>query len=167
MTGRGQGRAEGRTQWAGEAGARRLFECVRDARPEGDDLASRLEAALRSALEMLAADPELAHLLIVDPCLGADQAALDAQGEWIERFGKLLEAAAASDLRASREPSFLAPFLIGGVRFQIARLVLKDEAADLPLLLPSLLEGLLSYYFEPGEPRRLAHFGRSGDPPRR
>jgi hypothetical protein len=42
------------------------------------------------------------------------------------------------------------------VRFQIARLVLNGETSDLPRLLPSLLEGLLSYYFEPGESPRLA-----------
>jgi hypothetical protein len=147
---------ESRTRWSGEAGARRLLADVRDAGSEGHDLPSRLEAALRTALGMLAADPELARLLTVDPYLGADQVALDAQREWIGRLGKLLDAAAASDPRASRETSFLAPFLIGGVRFQIARLVLNGEASDLSRLLPSLLEGLLSYYFEPGEPRRLA-----------
>jgi hypothetical protein len=145
------------SQWAGEPGARRLFACMRDARIEGDDFPSRLEAALRSALEMLAANPDLARLLTVDPHLGADQVALDAQRRWIRRFATLLDAAAASDPRASRESSFLARFLIGGVRFQIARLVLKGEASELSRLLPSLLEGLLSFYFAPGEPRRLAH----------
>jgi hypothetical protein len=129
---------------------------VRDSRPEGHDLPSRLEAGLRTALEMLAADPGLARRLIVDPYLGVDHVALDAQREWIGRLGRLLDVAATSDPRASREPSFLAPFLIGGVRFRIARLVLNGEAPELCRLLPSLLEGLLSYYFEPGEPRRLA-----------
>jgi hypothetical protein len=109
------------------------------------------------ALEMLAAEPDLARLLTVDPYLDGEEGALDALQEWIGRLGKLLDAAAASDPRASREPAFLAPFLIGGVRFQIARLVLNGEASDLSRLLPSLLESLLSYYFEPGESRHLAH----------
>jgi hypothetical protein len=129
---------------------------VRHARPARDDLPGRLEAGLRIALEMLAADPELARLLTVDPYLDADPTALDAQREWMARFGKLLDGAAASDSRASSETSFLAAFLVGGVRFQIARLVLNGEASDLSRLLPSLLEGVLSHYFEPGESRRLA-----------
>jgi hypothetical protein len=136
---------------------------VRDARSDSRELPTRLEAALRTALAMFSADPEFARRLTVDSHLGADQAALDAQREWMGRFGKLLDAAAASDPRASREPSFLAPFLIGGVRFQIARHLSNGEASDLSRLLPSFLEGLLSYYFEPGEPRRLAEAALAAD----
>jgi hypothetical protein len=149
--------ADPRSTWAGEAGAERLFAEVRAAcAGGGEDLPSRLESGLRAALELLAARPELAYLLTVDPYLGAEEGALDALRGWFARFGDLLEEAAGADPRASTEPSFLAPFLIGGVRFQIARLVLKHEAADLARLLPTLLEGLLAYYFEPGEPRPLA-----------
>jgi hypothetical protein len=139
----------------GEAEPRRLFFCVRDAGREGDDFPSRLGLGLGAVLEMLAANPELARLLTVDPYLGEDQVALDAQREWIDRPGRLMDAA-ASDSRASRESAFLARFLVGGVRFQIARLVLNGEASDLSRLLPTLLESLLSYYFEPTESRRLA-----------
>jgi hypothetical protein len=155
MTKEERRRPEVRPSWSGEAGARRLFVRVRDAGLEGDDLPSRLELGLRAALEMLAANPDLARLLTVDPYLGGDQAALDAQREWIDRLGKLMNAAAASDPRASRESDFLARFLVGGVRFQIARRVLNGEASDLSRLLPSLLTTLLSYYFEPTESRRL------------
>jgi hypothetical protein len=151
MTDPEQGRHGSRPRWSGDAGARILFMRVRQARPARDDLPSRLEAGLRAALEVLAADPELARLLTVAPYLDVDPVALDAQREWIGRLGKLLDAAAASDPGASRESSFLAPFLIGGVRFQIGRLVLNGEADDLPRLLPSLLKGLLAYYFKPGE----------------
>jgi hypothetical protein len=143
--------------WAGEPEARRLFTSVRSACGQGTDLPARLEAGLRAALEMLGVEPALAYLLTVDPYLGAQaDAALDAQREWIARFGVLLRDAAADDPRTSREPAFLAPFLIGGVRFQIARKVMKGEGSDLLALLPGTLEALLAYYFEPGEPRCLA-----------
>jgi hypothetical protein len=142
--------------WAGEGGAERLLTAVREACSAGADLPARLEAGLRAALELLSAEPGLAYVLTVDPYLGGEEDALDIQREWIARFGDLLRDAASSDPRASQEPCFLAPFLIGGVRFRIARLVLNGEAADLPRLLPGLLEGLLAYYFEPGEPRALA-----------
>jgi hypothetical protein len=146
-----------RTPWPGDTGAERLLTRVREACAGGTDLPTRLEAALRVALETLASDPDLARLLTVDPYLDDEHGALDALRGWIGRFGELLRRAAEEDPRASPvEPAFLAPFLIGGVRFQIARLVLNGEASDLPRLLPSLLEGLLSYYFEPGEPRHLA-----------
>jgi hypothetical protein len=145
-----------RPPWSGDAGAGRLFGAVRNACAQTRGLPACLEAGLRAALEMLAADTELSHLLAVDPYLGAEEDALDAQQEWIARFGELLREAAAADPRASDHPPFVHPFLIGGVRFQIARLVLKGEGSDLARLLPGTLEALLAYYFEPGEPRHLA-----------
>ncbi len=143
--------------WSGEAGARRLFALVRDACAGGEDLPARLESGLRAALGLLAAEPELASQLTVDAYLYADDTALDAQRVWLGRFGTLLREAAAADPRASAvEVSFLAPFLIGGVRFQVGRMVIAGEASDLLRLLPGTLEALLAYYFEPGEPRLLA-----------
>jgi hypothetical protein len=151
---------EHRAQWSGDEDARQLFELVRRACAGAGDLPTRLEVGLRVAFDALAADPELAHRLTAEPYLGEDEGALDAQREWIERFGELLRDAAAGDPRASSAPPFLAPFLIGGVRFQIGRLAINREVSDLPRLLPSTLDALLAYYFEPGEPRPLARAGR-------
>jgi hypothetical protein len=143
--------------WSGDAGARRLFLVVRGACGGGDDLPTRLEAGLWAALGMLAAEPELAYELTVAPYLGADEVALDGVREWLGRFGGLLREAVASDPRTTpTDLRFLAAFVVGGVRFQIARLVIAGEAEDLLRLLPGILEALLAYYFEPGEPRRLA-----------
>jgi hypothetical protein len=69
------------------------------------------------ALALLAAEPELAYRLTVEPYLGKEDAALATHRDWVERFAGLMDAAAADDPRASRESPFLAPFLIGGVRF--------------------------------------------------
>jgi hypothetical protein len=149
--------------WAGDPAADRLFSVVRDACVPERDLPARLAAGLRAALGMLAAEPDLAYELTVAPWLESDDGALDAQRDWMTRFGDLLLDAAADDPRTtpSRLP-FLATFLIGGVRFQIGRLVLNGEATDLLRILPGTLEALLAYYFEPGEPRALAAAALAG-----
>jgi hypothetical protein len=147
---------EPRSHWQGEDGARRLLVEVRAACAGCEGLPARLEAALRAALGLLASEPDLARLLTVDPYLGEDRVAFDAHRRWVGRLGDMLRAAAAEDPRASRGSDFLAAFLIGGVRFQVARLVLNGECAELLRLLPGTLEALLAYYFEPGEPPRLA-----------
>jgi hypothetical protein len=152
-----------RPSWPGDVGAWRLLIRVEGACKGCDGLPARLEAGLRAALEMLAAEPELAYELTVAPWLESDDGILDAQRAWMARFGDLL-GDAVSDDPATTTPCIpsLASFLIGGVRFQIGRLVLKKEASDLPRLLPSLLEGVLAYYFEPGESPALARRQRSG-----
>ena len=151
--------------WPGDAGARRLLAHVvaACAAREPDDFPARLEAGLRAALESFAAEPELAAELTLDPLMGDDENALDALRVWLARFGELLSDAVDDDPRTTTSRlSFLAAFLVGGVRFQIARLVLKGEVAELPRLLPGLLETLLAFYFEPGEPRRLAQAALAG-----
>jgi hypothetical protein len=60
------------------------------------------------------------------------------------------------------ESSFLAHFLIGGVRHEIGRRIRDGQPSELPGLLPGMLEGLLAFYFEPGEPRRLAQAALAG-----
>lgn len=146
-----------RSPWSGDTGARRLLIHVEEACKGCQGLPARLEAGLRATLELLASEPELAYELTVAPWLESDDGALDAQRAWMARFGELLGDAVADDPAATTSciPS-LASFVIGGVRFQIARKVLNKEASDLLLLLPSLLEGVLAYYFEIGEPRYLA-----------
>jgi hypothetical protein len=151
-----------RPPWSGDAGAARLFAHVRAACQGGEDLPARLESGLRSAFGMLAADPQLAYELTVAPYLGAEAAALDGLREWLARFGCLMNDAAAEDPRARKESTFIAPYLIGGVRLQIARLVLNGEGAELLRLLPGNLEGLRNSYLGPDGCGRLAPFGRDG-----
>jgi hypothetical protein len=150
--------------WSGDAGARRLFAQVRAAcAGRGEDLPNRLEAGLRAALGMLAAEPDLAYELTVAPYVGGDEAALDGLREWLGRLGGLLDEAAAGDPRTTTtELTYLAPFLVGGVRFQIARLVIAGETPDLLRLLPGTLEALLGYYLEPCGPRTPARAAVGG-----
>jgi hypothetical protein len=155
--------AERPTRWGGDAGARRLLAVVREACASAEDLPTGLAAGLRVTLDTFVAEPELAYELTVAPWLESDGRALDAQRVWMARFGDLLSDAVAGDPRiASSRLPFLAGYVIGDVRFQIGRLVLNHEAADLPRLLPGLLEGVLAYYFEPGEPRALTKAALAG-----
>lgn len=148
--------------WAGDPAAERLFSLVCAACAPESGLPAQLAAGLRAALSMLATEPETAWLLTVGPHVGSDLTELRAQDEWIGRFGELLRDAADGDPRTSRRSSFLAPYLVGGVRFQIARVVLADETSDLLRLLPGTLEALLAYWFEPGEPIVLARAALDG-----
>jgi hypothetical protein len=148
---------------SGDADARRLFDAVRGACADGDDLPARLEAGLRTALGMFASNPDLVRLLVVDGFLERGDGALDVSRRWVGRFGELLRQAAASDPRTSAvEPTFVATFLIGGIRYEIGRRVRDGGASELPGLLPDLLEALLAFYFEPGEPRQLAQAALAG-----
>ena len=144
--------SEGRRSGPEDAAVDRFLASVRDACEAEEGLPAALTAGLRVALGQLAADPRLADQLTVATC--ADP---DAEQRLLAAFGELLREAVAHDPRATPLPfDCLATFLVSGVRFRIAQMVVRDGAADLPRLLPSLLEGLLSYFFEPGEPRLLA-----------
>jgi hypothetical protein len=121
-----------------------------------------VESGLCSALGLLVADPDLAYQLTVAPYLGADEAALEGLREWLGRFGTLLSDAAADDPRATKDSSFIAPFLISGVRFQIARLVLNGEGGELLRLVPGNVEGLRNSYIGPDRHGRLTRADRDG-----
>lgn len=142
--------------WPGEAGAERLHDAVLAACADEADFPARLEAALRAALGMLASDPDLTYQLTVQPFLGGGEQDLAALQRWVERFGELLRGAAAGYPQSDSHPRLGEPFLIGGIRFQIARLTLSGEARELGRLLPSILEFLLDFYVEPPQAQALA-----------
>lgn len=150
--------------WPGEVGAECLQAAVLDACASRADFPGRLEAALRAALDLLASDPELAYQLTVQPCLGSREQDLKALQRWVGRFGELLREAAATYTAANSCPRFMEPFLIGGIRFQIARLTLSGEASELGRLLPSALEFLLAFYVEPPQVQALARAALDAQP---
>jgi hypothetical protein len=96
------------------------------------------------SFDTLSADPELARLLTAEAHLGTDEEALKAQRRWIGRFGGLLDAAASDPRATPVEAAFLAPFLIGGARYQIARFVVNGRGSQLPRLLSEIFEALLA-----------------------
>ena len=73
-----------------------------------------------------------------------------------------MRGAAAACPEAGSHPFFLEPFLIGGIRFQIARRVLDGEAGQLEQLLLDALQFLLANYLEPGEAGRIVRAVAAG-----
>ena len=128
-----------------ERAAQRLRDTIAAACDPRDAFADRVQAGLRVALALLAADPALARLLTVEPFLG-DGDPLPRYRHWQKRYGALLRRAAAESPEALTNPPFVEPALIGGIRSQIADLVLAGEDDRLEDLLPGFTEFLLAYY---------------------
>lgn len=93
-----------------------------------------MEAALGSALGLLAAEPDLAWALTIEPELG-DEVAIRRRQRWKQRYGALLRQAAEEDPEIPSRPPFLEPALVGGIRRLIAQQVLCGEAERLEELL--------------------------------
>ncbi len=128
-----------------ERGAQRLHDAITAVCDPHASFADRVQAALRAALALLAADPDLARLLTVEPYLDDDDTFLRYQ-HWKKHYGALLRRAAAESPEASTNPPFVEPALIGGLRSQIAHRVLVGETNRLEDLLPGFTEFLLAYY---------------------
>jgi len=136
-----------------ERGAERVRAAIAVALEPDADFAEWVEAALRSALGLLAAEPSLAHLLVVRPFAG-DAEALACYERWQRRCAEALREAAAGDPDAYEHPSFFEPALVSDVCAQVAR-QLGADPARLEDLLPSLLELVRACYFGPERAARL------------
>jgi len=136
-----------------ERAAQRVRAAIVIALEPGAGFAARVEAALRAALGLLAADPALAHLLVVRPFAG-DAEALACYERWQRRCAEALREAAARDPSAYEHPSFFEPALVSDVCAQVAR-QLGADPARLEDLAPGLLELLRACYFGPERAVRL------------
>jgi len=139
------------------------FDAVRDhlealvvrAAAEEPNWPEQVVAAMRAALEFLAADPDLARLCLVEPVSATPKTAL--------RFREAILAcvpALARGRKEIREASFLPPStedsLLGGIISLTTRSILAGEASELPSLLPDLVEFTLSPYLGAEEAAKLA-----------
>jgi hypothetical protein len=137
-----------------ERGAERLLRFIEAGHDPEGGFPKQVEAALRATLALFAADPALARLLAVRP-YGAGDEAICRYQRGLKRYGALLRRAAASDPRASIQPDFVEPALVGGIAWQITRHLFAEGAESLEDLLPDLLEFVLAYYYEPVDAVRL------------
>jgi hypothetical protein len=131
-----------------ERGAERLFEAVTEACAGQEDFGEQVGSALGAALAFLSSEPALAHLLILDP-YRSDQELLESHRSWRDRYADLLRQSARSSPEACTHPRFVEPTLIGGIRWQIARSLVADEAGRLTELAPTLTRYVLCYYLPP------------------
>ena len=136
-----------------ERAAERVRAAIALALEPGAGFAERVEAALRSSLGLLAAEPALAHLLVVRPFAG-DVEALACYERWQRRCAEALREAAARDPNAYDHPPFFEPALVSDVCAQVARQLAADPRR-LEDLLPGLLVLVHACYFGPERAARL------------
>jgi hypothetical protein len=136
-----------------ERGAERLRAAIEVAVDPGADFPVKVESALRAALDLLAAEPGLAHLLVVRPFAGGVEA-LSCYEHWQRRAAEALRDAAARDPDAFEHPPFFEPALVSDVCAQVAR-QLGADPERLGALLADLLELVHACYFGPARATQL------------
>jgi AcrR family transcriptional regulator len=116
------------------------FQCYTRA-----DLADRVGSALGAGLELLAAEPVLTRLIVVEaPAAGGEIAA--HHHKWLDRYGRMLRFAAIGNADATPPKASVEPAIVGGIVSRIKQLVLASETKKLPGLCPELVQFALSFY---------------------
>jgi AcrR family transcriptional regulator len=135
---------------AHELGHERLFEILSVNCYEGAATGERVGTALEAALEVLAAEPELARLLFVEAPSASDEIALRYH-EWLQRYGTLLRAAAPDLPPESLPVPEVEQVIVGGIASRVASEVLRGRGKKLQELADPFLEYVLTFY-RLGEP---------------
>jgi AcrR family transcriptional regulator len=139
------------------AGIHELCDRIEVASRDEQDWVSRLSAGLRSGLHFLAADPPLAHRLLVEPLAAAGSDRLE-RGRTLGRLAQALRRPPVGGGAVSEETASL---LAAGLVSYLSGRVLAGEAERLPESHDLLLQYLLTPLFraasrDVGE-RRVAH----------
>ncbi len=124
-----------------EDGVGRLAAAVEEAAQGERGWANRLSAGLRTGLEFLAADPPLAHLLLVESLAAARPARLEHERS-LERLANALRPQTGD--REGTVSEETARLLAGGLASHISGRVLAGEAEQLPELHDLMLQYLLA-----------------------
>ncbi len=111
----------------------------------GAGLADRVGKALAALLELLAEDPVLTRLVMIEaPAAGGEIVA--RHHRWLDRYGRLLRFAAIDSTEAARPRPEVEPAVAGGIASRIKQVVLAGEEERLPGLAPELVQFTLSFY---------------------
>jgi AcrR family transcriptional regulator len=116
-----------------EAASVRVRDAVRAAAREQDSWDDSVRAGVEALLNFLAAEPELARLLVVE-VTGAGPSALRRRAEAVRSFAAML--AQTSD----EEAPLAAQVASGGIWEVVHAWVLEGRATELPELAPALVE---------------------------
>jgi AcrR family transcriptional regulator len=126
-----------------EDGVERLVAVVGEGAGEERGWANQLSSGLRAGLEFLAADPPLAHLLLVESLAAARPARLEHERS-LERLAEALRPPVGDEQRREAVPEETARMLAGGLASHLSGRVLAGEAARLPELHDLMLQYLLA-----------------------
>ena len=135
-----------------EIAAAWLCDRVESAAAVGAQWPWRVRAGVSEAMRLLAANPDLAHLIAVE-ALQAGSAARRRRQDCIERL--------AATLRADRPPApdlpvGLEELLVGGAFAHVARYVDAGQVDRLPEATAELVQYMLIPYLDPEESKRIA-----------
>jgi AcrR family transcriptional regulator len=143
-----------------EDGIERLVAAIGDATRDERGQVPRLSAGLRAGLDFLAAEPVLAHLLLVESLAAARPARLEHERS-LMRLAQALRQPAGRLPGGDGIPEEAARLLAGGLASHLSGRILAGEAERLPeshqLLLQYLLAPLPSAASQDAGERRLAH----------
>ncbi|SEF93827.1 DNA-binding transcriptional regulator, AcrR family [Thermomonospora echinospora] len=118
--------------------AARLMDSVTDAYKQEEDALGRLRAGLSAFLEFLAAEPLAARTCIVES-LAAGPRAAARRDEAKQAFVQLVADNIRELFPAYPEPGLTAETIVGGIHEVVHTRIRRDEIAELPALLPALL----------------------------
>jgi AcrR family transcriptional regulator len=118
--------------------AARLLESVTGAYKQEEDAAERLHAGLSAFLEFLAAEPLAARTCIVEVLAAGPQAAVK-RDEVKQAFVQILVDNIRELFPAYPEPELTAETIVGGIYEVVYARIRRGEIAELPGLLPGLL----------------------------
>jgi len=119
--------------------ADRLLAVVSDAYEAGEqEWPQRLAAGLRALIELFAAEPPIARLMIVE-VLAAGRRALEHRDAALARFAAFFEAGRAQLPAGMEKQVLLVQAVIGGLYVAFYTYILDGQAERLPELMPDLL----------------------------
>jgi AcrR family transcriptional regulator len=118
----------------------------------------RVRDGIQALLEMLAAEPALASIALVEG-LRAGRGVYDRYQSALEAFVHDLREGAPPGPGGAEVPEATDEAVVGGVASMLGRRVLAREAEQLPQLFPEILEFVLGAYLGAEEARRIVSAG--------
>jgi AcrR family transcriptional regulator len=143
-----------------EAGIERIREQLLAAAAKHADgeWPPRIRDAIAALLSMLAADPALASIALVEG-LRAGRGVYDRYQAAVESFVVCLREGAPKAPDGAEVPAATDEAVVGGVASLLGRRVLAGEAEQIEQLLPEVLEFALTPYLGTAEARRIISAG--------
>jgi AcrR family transcriptional regulator len=132
----------------------RVRDCLRGACERRRSWEARVLDALEALLDLLAADPGLSQLLLVEG-LRAGRGVYDRYQDALQSFVPYLREGAPAPPDGAPPPAETDEAVVGGVASLLARRALAGELERLPEFLPQIGEFVLTPYLGVAEARRI------------
>jgi AcrR family transcriptional regulator len=121
---------------------------------EGEEWAHRVRAGINALLNLLAAEPALGSIALVEG-LRAGRGVYDRYQAAVESFVSYLQQGAPLTPGGNEVPEATDEAVVGGIASMLGRRILAGEAEQLNELFPEILEFALAAYLGADEARRI------------